>query len=82
VEDPLKNCCPKNIIIIIKKNGGLSYLMRINIIIIMRPLRPHPAPGISAYRNLSRTLQNRVEQPRSIPAPGRGHTRVVFVLKK
>ena len=56
--------------------------MRINIIIIMRPLRPHPAPGISAYRNLSRTLQKRVEQPRSIPAPGRGHTRVVFVLKK
>jgi hypothetical protein len=40
-----------------------------------------PNPGTSAKSNLSRT-QNRVEQPRSIPAPGRGHPRMVFVLKK
>ena len=39
------------------------------------------APGISANSNLSRT-QNRVEQPRSIPAPGRGHPQMVFVLKQ
>ena len=39
-----------------------------------------PSPG--QLNQPIKDNQNRVEQPRSIPAPGRGHPQMVFVLKK